>query len=126
MKTQFRKTHIFAAALSFLAFSCNSERGNPREEQLEKTAVNLEAKADKVLQETKENAAKKEDKAAKIREKNGDEKIAETLEKDAEVTLEIGKLRAEQLEKQAEEVRSQKEDARSETPVQPNGLDSAE
>jgi hypothetical protein len=109
---KFRFIHILAAAIPFLALSCNSERGEPREDQLEKTAATLEAKAEKILDQTKESAALKEDQASKIREEKGDSKIAETLEKDAEVTLEVGKLRADQLEKQAEVIRQQKEEAK--------------
>ena len=55
-------------------------------------------------------AATKEQQASEIREENGDETVAEVLEKDAETTREVGKLRAGQLEKQAEQVRDKKED----------------
>jgi len=105
------KSPIILCAVASAVFftSCNPERGKPREVQLEKTAEKLEAKAEEVLDNVEQTAAVKEDQASVIREENGDEKVAETLEKDAEVAREVGKLRAGQLEEQAEKVRDQKE-----------------
>lgn len=96
--------------LATLIAACNPERGKPRGEQLEATAEKLEATAGKVLDSVEQSAQKKERQASEIREFNGDEKTAKALEKDAEVTREVGKLRAVQLEKQAGKVRDQKED----------------
>ena len=93
----------------FLTPSCDSRRGEPRDEQLEQTAENLEAKAEKVRIDVKESAGEKIAEAEEIRKTTGDEDTAEFLEKDASVTREAGELRAEQLEKQAEKVRGQKE-----------------
>ncbi len=108
------KLHLKSAAilvsLSCLAFaSCNSKRGQPRDEQLEDTAVILEVKADKVLVDVEQSAEKKLGEAKVSREEKGDEKTAEHLEKDARVIREAGKLHSEQLKKQAGEVREQKE-----------------
>jgi hypothetical protein len=99
---------ISALTAAFL-ISCNPERGKPRKVQLENTAEKLEAKAGEVLANVEETAATKEGQANEIREKDGDEEAAEALEKDAEVTREVGKLRANQLGKQAEKARGQKE-----------------
>lgn len=98
-----------AVSAAFFA-SCNPERGKPREEQLENTAVKLEAKAVEVLDNVEQSASVKEEQAAVIREENGDQKVAEVLEKDAETTREVGKIRASQLEEQAEKVRDKRED----------------
>jgi hypothetical protein len=97
---------LFGALLS----GCDSRRGEPREVQLENTAVSLEAKAEEVLEEVEVTAEAKEKQAEQVRETAGDEQAAEALDKDAETTREVGKLRAEQLEKQAEKVRDQKEE----------------
>lgn len=101
---------IFLLCAAILAVSCNPERGRPRGEQLEKTAEKLEAKAGEVLEDVEKSAAMKEERALGIREEKGDEALAEALEKEAEVTREAGKLRAEQLEGQAEKVRDRKAD----------------
>lgn len=100
---------ILASAITLISVSCDSRRGEPREVQLEKTATDLEAKAEKVLVDVKESAAVKAEQAKVLRETQGDEDGAKALEKDAEVTLEVGKLRAEQLEENAEKVREKKE-----------------
>jgi ABC-type multidrug transport system fused ATPase/permease subunit len=97
-----------AIAAAFLS-SCNPERGKPRKEQLENTAEKLEAKAEEVLDNVEQTAAFKEEQASEIREEKGNETVAKALEKAADTTRKIGKLRAEQLERQAEKVRDQKD-----------------
>lgn len=103
-------------ATSAILASCNPERGQPRGEQLEKTAEKLEAKAGEILENVERSAIVKEEQASGIREEHGDEKVAEALEKDADVTREVGKTRADQLEEQAEKVREQKEDLEEQQP----------
>jgi predicted small secreted protein len=95
--------------LAALLAACNPERGKPRGEQLETTADKLEAKAGEVLETVEQTAATKEEQAHELREEKGDETVADALEKEAEVTREVGKVLAEKLEKQAEKVRDRKE-----------------
>ncbi len=87
--------------------SCNPGQGENRDEQLEQTAENLEAKASQVRQEIEKSVDVKIAEAKELRETKGDKKTAKLLEKDASVTREVGELRAGQLEKQAEKVREQ-------------------
>lgn len=101
---------LSAVATALLLFSCDSKRGEPREVQLEKTASELEAKAEKVRHDVEETASVKKKEAKAIRKEHGDPKAAEALEKDATVTREAGEMRAEQLEKKAQEIRGKKED----------------
>jgi len=96
-------------AFLFFVSSCDSQRGKPRDVQLETAAENLEAKAEQVREEVKETAVIKKEQADEIRDMNGDEATAEAIDKDAEVTKEVGELRAEQLEEQADKIREQKE-----------------
>jgi len=108
------KTHPIAAlvlitTIATILVSCDSRRGESREVQLEQTATDLEAKAEKVLEEVKESAAVKEQKAKILRETEGDEDAAVALEKDADVTLQVGKMRAAKLEENAKKVREEAE-----------------
>lgn len=102
---------LLSSLIALVAVSCDSQRGKSRELQLEKTAEELEAKAEKVLHEVEKSADEKIAEAKEIRKVNGDNETAKVLEKDASVTREVGKLRAEQLEKQAGKVREQAKDA---------------
>lgn len=117
MKIPHPRKLILTAALPLLTPSCDSNRGQSRETQLEKTALELETKAEEILDQTQETAAAKENQATKILQENGSEEIAQTLQKDAETTLEAGKIRAEQLEKQAQEIRKQTEEPQPSPPT---------
>ncbi len=100
---------ILSAATTALSVSCDSQRGQSQEAQLEQTATKLEAEAGKVRVEVTESASAKEHQAKDLRETKGNEDAAKILEKDAGVTLEVGKMRAEQLEKKAQDLRKQNE-----------------
>lgn len=100
-RTLFLLTALFVS-------SCNSKRGESRDEQLEQTAESLEAKAEKVRFDVEKSAEEKISEAKEILEKTGDKDAAKALENDASVTRKVGKMRAEQLEEQAEKVREQK------------------
>lgn len=110
-------TLLSAAATALVLNSCDSERGEPREVQLEKTATDLEAKAEKIRNDVEETVAAKQQNAETLRNENGNPKAADILEKDATVTKEVGEMRAGQLEKKAQEVRDKKEDASDNTPL---------
>jgi len=104
-----KRALILFPAIALFAASCNSRRGESRDQQLEVTAETLEAKAEQVRHDVEQSADEKIAEAKKVLETTGDQDTAEVLEKDASVTREVGEMRAEQLEKQAEKVREQKE-----------------
>lgn len=100
---------VLFPAIALLAASCNSRRGESRDQQLEVTAETLEAKAEQVRQDVEQSADEKIAEAQKVLQTTGDKETAKVLEKDASVTREAGEIRAEQLEEQAVKVREQKE-----------------
>ncbi|MFD2257823.1 hypothetical protein ACFSSA_14165 [Luteolibacter algae] len=97
----------FLAAI-FLS-ACNENRGEPRQDQLEISAENLEAKAEKLKTDIEQTAEGKERLAKELLENDGDKDSAAILEKDADEVRKVGKIRAQQLEEQAEKIREQKE-----------------
>ena len=78
MKIPHPRKLILTAALPLLTPSCDSNRGQSRETQLEKTALELETKAEEILDQTQETPAAKENQATKILQENGSEEIAAT------------------------------------------------
>jgi predicted small secreted protein len=117
MKTRLKSIYLLLLLACLLFAACDTHRGESRNIQLEQTAEDLEAKAVQIRTDVEETAEKKTEEAKVVRETKGDEETAKLLEKDASVTKEIGKMRAEQLEEQAEKVRDQKEETKS-PPVQ--------
>ncbi|MGJ8634184.1 MAG: hypothetical protein ACSHX7_09720 [Luteolibacter sp.] len=110
------KTQCLLVILAIFSLaSCDPNQGDPPDIRLEKTAHELEAKADLIREEVGQVAEQKDKDAEIILETKGNEKAAELLKKDAETTREAGETRAEQLEKQAQELEKKAEKLREES-----------